>query len=119
MRKIITLILFCLVTVTAQAQRVELDSSLARYFAPISDTLVVTDRPAATRFYVYVTIDLLYGACTIAWQLAYTEEGTTYTLKTGQVQMAGDAYLAYTLHNRNIVDLFTYAGAAVGVTFIP
>lgn len=100
-------------------QTLSLDSSMERYYAPIADTVVIAERPAATRLYCFVTTDLLYGACSIVWQLCYTEEGTTYTLRTGQVQMAGDAYIAYSLNNRSIVDLFTYAGAAVGVTFVP
>ena len=110
---------FLFFSAPAFCQTVSLDSTLQRYFAPIHDTTVTVGRPPATRLYVYTTTDLLYNVCSIAWQLCYVEDGNTYTLTTGQVQMAGSAYLAYTLNNRSIVDLFTYAGAAVGVTFIP
>lgn len=120
MKKNIITALFCLIMAMAShGQTVTLDSTLERYYAPISGIVIAPDRPAATRLYCYVTTDLLHNVCSIAWQLAYTEEGTTYTLRTGQVQMYGSAYVAYTLNNRSIVDLFTYAGAAVGVTFLP
>lgn len=118
MKKTIIAFIFCLITaISAQGQTVTLDSTLERYYATINSVVIVPDRPAANRLYCYITTDLLYNVCTIAWQLCYVEEGTTYTLTGGQVQMYGSAYIAYTLNNRSIVDLFIYAGNAIGVTF--
>ena len=117
--RLILAILLCLSVGSAKGQTVTLDSGLQRYFAPIKDTTLTPSMPPATRFYCFVTTDLLYGSCSIFWQLSYSEEGVTYTLTSGQVQMSGDAYLAYSLNNRSVADLFTYAGAAIGVTFIP
>jgi len=116
MKKNIITAFFCLITaISAQGQTVTLDSTLERYFVPIKDTVIYPDRPSANRLYCYTTTDLLYNACTIAWQLAYTEEGTTYTLTGGQVQMNGNYYAAYVADNRNIVHLFQYAGNYIGV----
>lgn len=110
---------FLFLSAPALCQIVVLDSTLQRYFAPIHDTTVTVGRPPATRLYVYTTTDLLYNACSIAWQLCYVEDGNTYTLTTGQVQMAGADYVAYAADNRDILNLFAYAAAKVGVTFIP
>lgn len=117
--KLIFSILLCLFMVSANGQTVTLDSGLQRYFVPIKDTILTPDRPAATRLYCFVTTDMLYGACSIYWQLSYNEENTTYTLTGGQVMMAGDDYLKYAADNRNIIHLFTYTALQVGVTFQP
>jgi len=114
---IITAVLFFITSVSVQAQTVELDSTLSRYFVPINDTVIVPDRPPANRLYCYTTTDLLYNVCTIAWQLGYSQDGTTYTLRTGQVQMNGNYYAAYVADDRKIVHLFNYVGSIIGVTF--
>lgn len=117
MKRIITAAIIALFSLTAKGQTISVDSSLERYYAPINDTVIVEGRPAATRLYVYTTTDLLYRVCSIAWQLCYVENNTTYTLTTGQVQMNGNYYAAYVADNRNIVHLFQYAGNYIGVTF--
>lgn len=118
MKKTIIAFIFCLITaISAQGQTVTLDSTLERYYAPINSVVIVPDRPAANRLYCYITTDLLYNVCTIAWQLCYVEEGTTYTLTGGQVQMNGNYYAAYVSDNRNIVHLFQYAANQIHVTF--
>lgn len=118
MKKSIVLLVFCLFSaLCSNGQTLAIDSTLDRYYATINDTVIVSGRPAATRLYCYTTTDLLYWVCSISWQLCYVEEGTTYTLTGGQVQMNGNYYAAYVADNRNIVHLFQYAGNYIGLTF--
>lgn len=112
----ITAILCLFSAFNSTGQTLAVDSTLERYYAIINDTTIDQSRPPATRLYCYTTTDLLYSICTVSWQLCYVQDGTTYTLATGQVQMNGNYYAEYVADDRKIVHLFKYAANQIGVT---